>query len=148
MNEFQMTPASAFSQTGTLTAERATAFLRKVYGWMAVGMGISAATALGIASSPSALRAIATQPILFWGLWIAPFALAMFLQVRVDKLQPAVASVLFALYSALIGAWLSPILLIYTGSSIATTFMAPDPIPRRPESAPAPIIRPNPNGTC
>ncbi len=31
--------------------------------------------------------------------------------------------------------------------SMAMTFTAPDPIPRSPESAPAPNIRPNPKGT-
>jgi FtsH-binding integral membrane protein len=123
MNEFQMTPASAFTSTGALTAERTTSFLRKVYGWMAIGMGVSAATALAIAASPNALQTIATSRPLFWGLWIAPFAVAMYLQVRIEKIQPATASLLFVVYSALIGAWLSPILLIYTGVSIATTFL-------------------------
>ncbi len=31
--------------------------------------------------------------------------------------------------------------------SIARTFTAPEPIPRSPESAPAPNMRPNPAGT-
>jgi FtsH-binding integral membrane protein len=123
MEQFSMTPASAFGAAGAVSAERVTGFLRKVYGWMCVGMGVSAAAAVGVASAPGAVRAIATNPILFWGLWIAPFALAMVLQFRVDKLQPNTAGVLFFLYSALIGAWLSPLLLIYTGASIATTFI-------------------------
>ena len=51
MNEFEMTPQSAFSPTATATAERVTGFLRKVYGWMFVGLGISTAVALGLAGT-------------------------------------------------------------------------------------------------
>lgn len=123
MDQFsQTTPQSAFTAAGAASAEKVTAFLRKVYGWMAVGLGITAAVAAGMASS-NAVMAIASNRLLFWGLWIAPFALAIFLQARVEKLKPTTAALLFALYSAAIGAWLSPILLIYTGASIANTFV-------------------------
>ncbi len=122
MEPFEMTPSSAFEATAVAGAERVTAFLRKVYGWMFVGLGITAAVAFALTQSPGAIQTIATTPMLFWGLWIAPFGLAIFLQVRVDKLSPAAASVLFGVYSGLLGAWLSPMLLIYTGASIASTF--------------------------
>jgi FtsH-binding integral membrane protein len=123
MNELEVTPPSAFSATAAATGERVTAFLRKVYGWMFVGLGISSAVALSIAASPSAVRTIAQTPALYWGLWIATFGLAMFLQARVEKLSPGVATVLFVTFSAIVGAWLSPVLLIYTGASVATTFV-------------------------
>ena len=122
MNELEMTPSSAFTATAA-TAERVTAFLRKVYGWMFVGLGITAAVAFVIANSPEMVGAIATNRALFWGLWIVPLGLGMFLQVRVHKLQPGTAALIFAIYAASIGAWLSPIILIYTGTSITTTFV-------------------------
>ncbi len=121
MDRFQMTPASAF-QPAPLTAERATAFLRSVYGWMFVGLGITAAVALGVAGSPALLQTIATTPMLFFGLIIAELALVVILGARVQKLAPTTASALFVGYAALNGATLSLIFLAYSGTSIASTF--------------------------
>ena len=122
MNQFETTPEAAFSPTAAATAERVTGFLRKVYGWMFIGLGISAAVAFALVASGAVLT-VARTPVLYWGLWIATFGIAWFLQARVDKLQPGTASILFVVYSAIIGAWLSPVILIYTGGSIATTFL-------------------------
>ena len=122
MTEFEMTPQSAFSPTATATAERVTAFLRKVYGWMFVGLGVTAAVALGVASSPTLMQAIFGSKILFFGLVIAELGLVFFLSARVNKLAPAMASGLFLLYSALNGATLAAIFVMFTGTSIATTF--------------------------
>ena len=123
MNELEVTPPSAFSATAAATAQRVTSFLQKVYGWMFVGLGISSAVAIAIAASPSTVQTIARTPALYWGLWIGTFGLAMFIQARVEKLSPGTATVLFVAFSALVGAWLSPVLLIYTGASVATTFV-------------------------
>src|SRR5580765_7166188 len=123
MNEFQVTPASAFTQTGALTAERATAFLRKVYGWMCVGLGVTATIALAVSASPSMVQALATNRALFFGLAIGQLALVFFLSARVQKLSPAAAAGLFLLYSALNGVLFSFIFMVYSGTSIATTFL-------------------------
>ena len=122
MNEFQMTPASAFTPAGALSAERVTAFLRKVYGWMFVGLGITATVAMGVASSPAMVQTLKTNRFLFFGLAIAQIGLVFYLSARVAKLAPATASGLFLFYSALNGVLLSFIFLAYTGTSIATTF--------------------------
>lgn len=121
-NRFDVTPSSAF-QPVPLSAERTTAFLRSVYGWMFVGLGITAAVALGIAGSPALLQAIFSNTILFFGLVIGELALVFILSARVQKLAPATASVLFIVYSALNGATLSFIFLAYAGASIASTFV-------------------------
>ncbi|MBC8646180.1 MAG: Bax inhibitor-1/YccA family protein [Thermoanaerobaculia bacterium] len=117
-----MTPASAFETTTVAGAERVTAFLRKVYGWMVVGLGVTAAVAYGVAASPSVVAAIFGNPILFFGLIIAELGLVFFLSARVSKIAPSTAAVLFLVYSAFNGATLSMVLLAYTGTSIATTF--------------------------
>ncbi len=122
MNELEVTPQSAFSPAAAATAERVTAFLRKVYGWMFVGLGVTAAVALGVAGSPTLLQAIFANKILFIGLIVAELGLVFYLSSRVQKLAPATASGLFLLYSALNGATLAMIFVIYTGTSIATTF--------------------------
>lgn len=122
MQRFEMTPASAFETSTVAGAERVTAFLRKVYGWMVVGLGVTAAVAFGVAGSPALVAAIFGNPILFFGLIIVELGLVFFLSARVHKIAPATAAVLFLIYSALNGATLSMVLLAYTGTSIATTF--------------------------
>jgi uncharacterized protein len=121
-NRFEVTPSSAF-QPVPLTAERATAFLRSVYGWMAVGLGITAAISLAVAGSETLTKAIFSNPIVFFGLIIAELVLVFTLSARVQKMAPSTASVLFIAYSALNGATLSFIFLAYAGTSIASTFV-------------------------
>ena len=122
MDRFSVTPASAF-QAAPVSAERVSAFLRSVYGWMFVGLAITAAVALSVAGSPALLQAIVTTPMLFFGLIIAELALVFFLSARVHKLAPATASALFVAYAALNGVTLSFIFLAYSGASIASTFV-------------------------
>ena len=122
MSQFEMTPQTAFSPTAAVSAERVTAFLRKVYGWMFVGLGVTAAVALGVAGSPTLLQTIFQNKLVFFGLIAAELGLVFYLSARVNKLAPGTASGLFLLYSALNGATLAFIFLAYTGTSIATTF--------------------------
>jgi FtsH-binding integral membrane protein len=123
MQRFEMTPASAFETTTVAGAERVTAFLRKVYGWMMVGLGVTASVAFAVSSSPALVQAIFGNPILFFGLIIVELGLVFYLSARVSKLAPQTAAALFLVYSALNGATLSMVLLAYTGTSIATTFV-------------------------
>ena len=123
MDELQMTPQSTLAATGVASAERVTAFLRKVYGWMCVGLAITATVALGVASSPALVQAIFGNKILFFGLFIAELGLVFYLSARINKMAATTAAGLFLLYSALNGATLSFIFLAYTGTSIASTFL-------------------------
>lgn len=123
MDRFEMTPQTAF-EAGALAvgAEKVTAFLRKVYGWMFVGLGITATTAFAVASSPALVQAIFGNWIIFGILIVAELGLVIGLSARVDRMAPRTAAVLFLVYSALNGATLSAVLLAFTGASIATTF--------------------------
>jgi FtsH-binding integral membrane protein len=98
-------------------------FLRGVYGWMCGGLAITAATAWIVANSPSIATAIFTNRLLFWAIVIAQFGIVITLSARVNRLSAAVASSLFIAYSALTGVTLSFVLLLYTGESIASTFV-------------------------
>jgi len=121
MRPFEMTPDSAFT-AAVATPERVTAFLRKVYGWMFVGLGVTAAVAFAVARSEKLTQAIFGNKWLFFGLIIAELGLVFYLSARVDKLAPQAAALLLLVYSALNGATLSFVLLVYTGASLATTF--------------------------
>jgi uncharacterized protein len=123
MERFDMRPASAFRTTAEVPAERATAFLQKVYGWMFIGLAITACVAFAVANSPAMLRYVLSNPLLYFGLIIAELGLVFYLSAKVETLAPNVAMTLFLMYSALNGVTLSFILLVYTGESIATTFV-------------------------
>ena len=109
--------------TATQAAERISGFLWKVYGWMAIGLGITAVVAFVVAGSPEILRVLVGNRIVFFALILAELGLVFFLSSRAASLAPTTASGLFALYSGLNGATLSVILLAYTGESVATTFV-------------------------
>ncbi len=98
-------------------------FLSKVYGWMFVGLLITAGTAFVVASSPTLIETVILNRGLFWILIIAQLGLVFFLSARVNKIGPATAAGLFMLYSALTGVTTSVILLIYTSASISSTFI-------------------------
>jgi FtsH-binding integral membrane protein len=110
-------------QVADIRDERVSAFLSKVYGWMFVGLLITAVVAFAVASSPALIETLLANRLMFWGLLIAQLGLVFYLSARVDKVAPATAAGLFALYSALVGVTSSVILLIYTGSSITQTFI-------------------------
>jgi FtsH-binding integral membrane protein len=113
---------SAFPSSAA-AAERVTAFLRAVYGWMFAGLAITAFVAYTIAASPSLIGTLVSNHFLFLGLFLVQLGVVFFLSARVDRLAPGTATVLFVLYSALTGVTLSVILLAYTGASIVTTFV-------------------------
>ena len=122
MARFEMASDRTFP-TPALAEERISAFLRSVYGWMCVGLGITAVTAFVIAASPEVVFAIARNRLLFWGLMIAQLGIVFVLSARVDRLAASTAGLLFIAYSALTGITISFVLLAYTGESVATTFL-------------------------
>jgi hypothetical protein len=56
-------------------------------------------------------------------LFVAEIGLVIGLSARVDRMSARTAALLFLIYSALNGATLSVILVVFTGASIATTFL-------------------------
>jgi FtsH-binding integral membrane protein len=111
------------TSSSTAAAERVSAFLWKVYAWMAIGLGLTAVVAYTVASSPDIIRALVLNRIMFFALIIAELGLVFFISARADRLAPRTAAGLFALYSALNGVTLSVILIAYTGESVASTFV-------------------------
>lgn len=102
---------------------RVTAFLSKVYGWMFLGLLLTAGTAVVVASSPALIETLILNRILFWILLFGQLGLVWYLSARVNKISPATAAGLFLLYSAMVGVTSSVIFLIYTGASIVSAFV-------------------------
>ena len=123
MDRFELTPPAAFETPLALGAEKVTAFLRKVYGWMFSGLAITAVVSYLVVGSPALRQVVLGNPFVFFGLIAVELGLVFFLSARVDKMAPTTAATLFVAYSALNGVTLSAILFTYTGASIATTFV-------------------------
>jgi hypothetical protein len=103
--------------------ERVTSFLKRVYGWMFVGLLVTAGVAVFIASQPALVTGIVTSRFLFLGLIIAQLGLVWWISARAGTLAPSTAATLFVLYSATNGVTFSVILLAFTGASIASAFL-------------------------
>jgi hypothetical protein len=102
---------------------RISAFLQKVYGWMFVGLAITAVVAWAVAGSPTVIQALRGNRLLFWAVLLTPIGFVWYLSARVATLSPGTAATLFAVYAGLNGVTFSFILLAYTGASIANTFL-------------------------
>jgi len=101
---------------------RVNQFVRSVYNWMAIGLALTGFIAYYVAYTPAIRNIIFGNQILFFGLIIAELVLVFTLSARIHKMQASTGTALFLLYSALNGATLSFIFLVYTSSSIASTF--------------------------
>ncbi len=97
-------------------------FIRSVYNWMAIGLGLTGLMAYYVSNSESLMKLIFGNQLLFFGLIIGELVLVFSLAGRAHKMQASTATGLFILYAALNGVTLSAIFLIYTRSSITSTF--------------------------
>lgn len=98
------------------------ALFRSVYLWMTLALAITGFTAMYIAKSYTFLEMIAQNSMMFWGLLIAEIGLVMYLSARIQRVSFTTATLLFIAYSIVNGLTLSILFMVYTMSSIATTF--------------------------
>ena len=109
-------PVATISEAKT---QAATIFLAKVFNWMAIGLGITAVCAYIVANTPALQQVI--YPIHFM-LALAELGIVFYLSARIQKMSASTATGLFIAFSVLNGLTLSSILLIYTMTSVASTF--------------------------
>jgi uncharacterized protein len=109
----------------TLTPEQVAAeqagFMRKVYGFMAAGLAITAVTAMMVVQSESILRAILNRPV-FYGLLFGELLMVWTFSSIARRTNSIGAAALFFVYAIMNGLTLSIVFLVYTRASIATTF--------------------------
>jgi hypothetical protein len=106
----------------TIAQVRVNEFIRSVYNWMAVGLALTGFVAFFVSNSETLMKLIFGNQIIFFGLIIGELVLVFSISARVHKMKASTATSLFVLYAALNGATLSAIFLIYTSSSITSTF--------------------------
>ena len=98
------------------------AHMNKVYGLMSVAMIITGAVAWAVGTSPAMLQVIFGSP-LKWVVMFAPLAMVFAFGAMINKLSVAAAQLFFYVYAAAFGLSLSFIFAVYSGVSIAQTFL-------------------------
>jgi FtsH-binding integral membrane protein len=97
-------------------------FIRSVYNWMFIGLGLTGLVSLYVSGSETILSLIYGNSIIFFVLIIAELGLVFSISGMVDRMSAGTATTLFVIYSALNGVTLSFIFLLYTRASIVSTF--------------------------
>jgi len=111
------------SSSGISLQQSLSAFIVKVYGWMAFALAVTALSSWIVVTSPELLRMILHNKLLFYGLIIGEVLLVIGISGLINKISAATATALFIAYAVMNGLTLSTILFMFTMSSIASTFV-------------------------
>lgn len=99
-------------------------FITKVYKWMGFGLLLTALSAYLAISSESIIMMLAENSMVFYLLIFAELGLVIYLSTRIQKMSAEAAAGSFIIYSILNGLTISLLLLLYTGESVAATFLS------------------------
>jgi uncharacterized protein len=102
--------------------EAASDALWVTYRWMTLGLATTGVVALAVAHSPAALDLLLGNQILFYALLFGQLGIVIAFSSVATRVGTGVAALLFFAYAALTGVTFSTLFLVYTASSIASTF--------------------------
>lgn len=114
--------ANFVSTHQSATSSAASTLLKSVYLQMAAALSVTGLVAYFLSTSSLFWEMMYTNSSLMWITLIAQFGLVIWISARLDKMSMTSATLLFILYSALMGVTMSSIFLVYTMESIASTF--------------------------
>lgn len=89
---------------------------------MAAALTVTGLVAYFLSGSLAFWEMLYNNPSMIWITIIAQFGLVIWISARLDRMSMSAATVLFILYSALMGVTMSSIFMVYTMESIASTF--------------------------
>ena len=98
-------------------------FMVRVYNWMTGGLAVTGFLAYFVANNETLVGLIFGNAIVPIALFIAQIGLVIYLSGWVHKMSASQATGIFILYAGLTGLTFSSIFLVYSGASIASTFM-------------------------
>lgn len=106
------------------------AYMLRVYNYMLIGLALTGATAWVTAETPFGQIFYHINPLThqmgmtFLGLvaLFAPLGLVLLMSFRINRMSVGAAQGTFWAYAALVGIGIAPILLVYTGASVALVF--------------------------
>ena len=96
--------------------------MRNVYIWMTLALVITGLTAMVTAKSEALMTFIFTNTWAFIALMILQLGLVFYFSARINRMSFSTATAVFILYSAITGLTFSSIFVVFSMSSIATTF--------------------------
>lgn len=99
-------------------------FMYKVYGWMTMGLLVTAALSYYLSATPEFIQTLATHSWLLIAIFVLQLALVMGLSFLITRMNFITALGFFLLYAASVALTLAPIFLIYTQGSIYLTFLS------------------------
>ncbi len=94
----------------------------RVYNYMGLGLVLTGLVAFLVASTPAIYIPIFTSP-LKWVAMLAPLAFVFFLSFRIHAVSSSTAQMVFWAFCAAMGLSMASVFLVFTGTSIARTFM-------------------------
>lgn len=110
----------------TLAKEKEVAlsgWMAGIWRWMTGGIALTAAVAWLVAASPEISGLIFGNSLILIGLVVVQFALVIALSAGISKMNASTAGIMFLLYSALTGATLSSVFIVYDLGSVVTAFV-------------------------
>jgi uncharacterized protein len=99
-------------------------YMLSVYNYMASGVLLTGIVALLFAESGYAQQIMGGLGLLKWVIIFAPLAMVFWLSFGLNRMSETTAKASFWAYATLMGLSMSTIFLVYTNTSIATTFFA------------------------
>ncbi len=110
------------------TKDLAKNFIANVFSWMGIALALTAFTAYYVASSPALIGALYNaqtggMSILGWIVMLSPIGFVFAISMGLQRFSIGTLVLLYGLFSILMGASLSFILLVYTSASIFKTFI-------------------------
>ena len=98
-------------------------FFNAVYGWMAAGLGVTAAVGYFISQSPALMQALFFNRVVIVALALGAWVVAMAAQNVALRVGAAAGIALYLVYATIIGALISGIFLIYPNSTLIGAFV-------------------------
>ncbi|PKP50328.1 MAG: BAX inhibitor (BI)-1/YccA family protein [Bacteroidetes bacterium HGW-Bacteroidetes-1] len=103
-------------------------FMASVFSWMFLALAITALISYTVAGNESFLNIMynsetGSMSILGWVIMLAPLGMVLWMSAGFNKMSVTTLTLVFVVYSVLMGLSLSFVFLIYTGAAIAKTFV-------------------------
>ena len=108
-------------------AEALNAFMTKVFGWLFLGLLLTAGASFvfisALADENGAAFGLFVNPVFFILMVVAELALVVALSRTLSKIKAGTAKLMYALYAVINGVTLSYILLMYAGAAVTQAFL-------------------------
>lgn len=111
---------------GVSVEQQTVSLYKSMYLWMSMGLGMTALTSFVVMkllyqSDQFAEVFLSSTTMIM--LMIASFVMVFALGGMINRISFIMAHLLFCLYSVIMGAWLTPMLLLYTSASVTKVFL-------------------------